>query len=228
MRCLWCHKDVAAGWALCPDCGGELEPDLTTGGTLPSYRPAGAEPFKPFVMASVRRFTPGGPLVVLGALGRIEANLVPAPEAVSCVDLDGTQLFRLERYEAAVGAVVAFTGDGEPLATYLPGDDGLQLRDGTSAPVAALHRQRGSSDDYDVVETGRRHRFASCWRQEYEVGDVVNEQWSILPDPGVLPLSVLALVALPVVCAARFGRPPRPVDTDASSPHVGGLLDLLR
>ncbi|GEM_PF-7032078 len=68
MRCLWCHKDVDDGWTMCPDCGGELDPDLTTGASAPTYRPAGAKPFDPFVIVSVRRMTASGPLVVLGAV----------------------------------------------------------------------------------------------------------------------------------------------------------------
>jgi hypothetical protein len=231
VRCLWCHKDVDAGWALCPDCGSELRPDLTTGAALPTFRPAGEPPFEPFVIASVRRFTPGGPFVVLGALGRVEANLVPAPGGVSCVDLDGGEIFRLERYEPAAGAVVAFAGNGEPLATYLPDGDGLRLRDGTSAPVARVRRQRGSDDNFDVIATGAEHRFASCWRQDCELGgmgDVIDEQWTLLPGDGPMPLPVLALAALPVVCAARFGRLPRPAAADVRPPSANWLVDLLR
>ena len=51
MRCLWCHKDVAAGWALCPDCGSTLEAGPAGDGIVPVYRPAGEKPFDPFVIA---------------------------------------------------------------------------------------------------------------------------------------------------------------------------------
>ena len=139
---------------MCPDCGGDLDPDLKTGTAAPAYRPAGVKPFDPFVIVSVRRMTASGPLVALGANGRIEANLVPSGDTVVCHDIEGPALFSLKRYEPVGGAVVALTGDDEPLATYLPEGTGLAVRDGTSAPVAALHRQRGSTDNFDLVETG--------------------------------------------------------------------------
>jgi predicted amidophosphoribosyltransferase len=41
VRCPWCHKDVAAGWALCPDCGSQLEAGLDEGTARAMYRPAG-------------------------------------------------------------------------------------------------------------------------------------------------------------------------------------------
>ena len=221
MRCLWCHKDVDAGWAVCPDCGGELVSDLTTGQALPAYRPAGAKPFDPFVVASVRRMTASGPLVVLGVDGRIEANLVPIRDAVGCRDLDGPLLFRLQRYLPVNDAVVAFTGDGEPLATFLPDGFDIAMRDGTSAPIATLRQEQGTTDNYDLMETGGKRRLASLWRQDYELGEVIDDQWTLLSD-GDLPVDALALVALLVVCAARFSGPQR-----ATSLHPS-LLELLR
>ncbi|HEV3354264.1 MAG TPA: hypothetical protein VG076_15145 [Acidimicrobiales bacterium] len=227
MRCLWCHKDVDPGWTLCPDCGGELVPDLTTGGTLPTYRPVGAKPFDPFVLASIRRMTAKGPLVVLGVDGRIEANLVPYRGAVVCRDLDGSLLFSLKRYLPVDGAVVAFTGDDEPLATFLPEGVDMAVRDGTSAPVATLRREPGTTDDYNLMETGGKQRLASVWRQEYELGDALDDQWTLLPTESHLPIAAPALVALVVVCAARFARPPRAA-TDGSPHLTAPLLDLLR
>lgn len=226
MRCLWCHKDVGEGWAVCPDCGGELVADLTTGVSLPAYRPAGTKPFDPFVIASIRRMAESGPLVVLGVNGRIEANLVPNGDAVVCNDLDGPVLFSLKRYEAADGGVVAFTADDEPMATFLPDGLDVALRDGTSAPVATLRPQRGSNDNYDVVETGGKRRLASVWRQEYELRDVVDDQWTVQPADGRLPVTAFALVALLVVCAVRFPSVPRPVNQQQGV--IPGALDLLR
>ena len=214
---------------MCPDCGGELEPDLTTGATAPTYRPAGAKPFDPFVIVSVRRMTASGPLVVLGANGRIEANLVPGGDAVVCHDIEGPQLFSLQRYQPVTGAVVAFTGDDEPLATFLPDGAGLGVRDGTSAPVAALRPQRGSADNFDLVETGGMGRMASVWRQDCELGDAIDDQWTLLPTDdhkGHTPIGALALVALVVVCAARFAAPPR-VRADQTYVTRSALLDLL-
>jgi hypothetical protein len=228
VRCLWCHKDVDEGWTMCPDCGGELVADLTTGGTVPAYRPAGTKPFDPFVIASVRRMAMSGPLVVLGVNGRIEANLVPAADAVVCRDVEGLTLFTLKRYRPVDGAVVAFTGDEDPLATFLPDRSDIAVRDGTSAPVAALRPQRGSDHDYDLVETGGRRRLASVWRQDYEMRDVHDDQWTLLPASGQLPIGVLALVALLVVCAARFARPARPVADGNASLTGFALFDLLR
>ena len=196
--------------------------DLTTGASLPTYRPPDATPFEPFVVASIRRMAAGGPMVVLGVDGRVEANLVAVRGVVACRDLDGSVLFTLRRYQPVHGAVVAFTGDDEPLATFLPEGVNVAVRDGTSAPVATLRREPGSTDDYNLLETGGERRLASVWRQEYEVGDVVDDQWNLLPTESHLPIAALALVALLVTCAARFARPQR-----ATSEH-STPLDLLR
>jgi hypothetical protein len=209
VRCLWCHKDWPAGWALCPDCGSELEADLTSGAATPAYRPAGTKAFDPLATVTVRRMTPSGPLVLLGGEGRIEANVVEEGGHLACHDIDGGTLFRLEQYEPAAGALTAFSAGGEPLATYLPHGDGLDVRDGTSAPVATLRPERGSSDNFDLVETGGR-RLASCWRQDLERGDCIDEQWTLVLAGVKLPLDRLGVVALPVACLVRFGRPPRP------------------
>ena len=228
MRCLWCHKDVDAGWAVCPDCGAELEPDLTTGGTLPAYRPAGTKPFDPFVIASVRRMALLGPLVVLGVDGRIEANLVPHNDAAVCRDLDGAALFSLKRYRPVEGAVVAFTSADEPLATFLPDGRDLAMRDGTSAPVAMLLHQPGDPDDYVLIETGGKRRLASVWRQECELRDVLDDQWTLLPTDEHPPVGAMALIALLVVCAARHTRAPRPAAGPGQYVAPSTLFDLLR
>jgi len=212
---------------LCPDCGGELVPDLTTGGSLPAYRPAEAKPFDPFVIASVRRMALSGPPVVLGVDGRIEANLVSHDDAVVCRDLDGSALFSLKRYRPVFGGTVAINGFAEPLATFLPDGLGMAVRDGTSAPVAHLSRKQGSPDDYDLMETGGKRRLASVWRQQYELRHVYEDQWTLLPTDAPLPLATLALVALAVVCAARFSRSPRPAAGDEHLPR-SSLFDLLR
>jgi hypothetical protein len=203
-----------------------LVADATSGGSQPSYRPAGTKPFDPFVIASVRRMAIAGPLVVLGVNGRIEANLMPKGDAVVCNDLEGPALFSLKRYRPVEGGVVAFTADDEPMATYLPDGVDVAVRDGTSAPVATLRPQRGARNHYDLVETGGKRRLASVWRQEYELRDVIDDQWTVQPSDGHLPVTALALVALLVVCAARFPSVPRPVNQQRGV--IPGALDLLR
>jgi len=143
-----------------------------------------------------------------------------------CRDLDGSALFRLNRYRPVFGAVVAFTGAEEPLATFLPDGLGVAVRDGTSAPVAHLQRKPGDPDDYDLMETGEKRRLASVWRQEYELRNVFDDQWTLLPTADRLPLGALALVALLVVCAARFARSQRSVTGDEHVPK-SSPFDLL-
>ena len=199
-------------------------------GTVPRYRPAGERPFDPFVIASVRRMTETGPLLVLGKEERIEANLVPAPDAVLCRDLNGPVLFRLEKYTPSAGAVVAFTDSGEPISTYLPATSStLEVRDGATAPVATLIAKRGSDDNWDLIERGGQRRLASCWRQHFQLAQRLHEQWFVMPTAdGKLPLATMALVALPVVCHAWLGRPSRPVpETEASTGDIDASLFKL-
>ena len=226
MRCLWCHKDVEEGWAFCPDCGGDLVGDAAAGAGTARYRPAGATPFDPFVIASVRHVSATGPLVVFGVDGRVEANLQSEGHAVVCHDLDGSELFRLKRYEPMAGAVVALAANG-PVATYVPENaTDLLVRDGTSAPVAGLRLQRGTDDHYDLVETARKRRLAAVWRDNFPLRDAFDDRWTLLPVSGSLPIDTLGLVALPVVCAARFPSTPRPADSRQGV--VPGSLDVLR
>ena len=213
MRCLWCHKDVVAGWALCPDCGSTLEAGPAGERMVPQYRPASEKPFDPFVIASVRRMTPTGPLVVLGKNERVEANLIPAADAVVCRDLNGPVLFRLQKYRPVGGGVVAFTDDGAPIATYLPTAEGtLEVRDSATAPVATLVAGRDGGTSCDLMERGGKQRLATCWASAYQIGEWVDEHWFVMPTAdGRLPLTTLALVALPVVCHAWLGTGPRRV-----------------
>jgi len=196
-----------------------LEAGPAGDGVLPRYRPAGEPPFDPFVIASVRRLTATGPLVVLGEEERIEANLVPAANAVVCRDLNGPTLFRLEKYEPVGGGVVAFTDDHEPIATYLPAREGtLEVRDGASAPVATLVSHPGSTETCDLIERGGQRRLARCWCRAHQLGDWIDEHWFVMPTAeGRQPLTTMGLVALPVVCHAWLGTGPRRVAQQGSA-----------
>jgi len=179
---------------------------------LRMHRPAGRAPFASGLGCSVLRLRPEGPLVVCGADGLIEANLdgpgIAARPPLRC-STDGTLLFRLERYTAADHAVVAVSGDGAPLATFLRIggllEPGLDVRDETSAPVARL--EPGTNR---LVETGG-DVIANLDRAEIEeeVDDAlwVDDQWSLSAVAPSAPLQPLALVALTVAAKVLLGRP---------------------
>ena len=128
----------------------------------------------------------------------------------TCVTLDGVPLFSVERYRAVTQA--AFTvadADGAPLAIYLPGDAArreVELRDGTGAPVAAMRREHGR---FNVHETGGT-LIAQLWREDNDLGRVVDDRWglTVFEEPRVLKR--LALVAAPLVCWLLWYRGPRP------------------
>jgi hypothetical protein len=78
------------------------------------------------------------------------------------------------------------------------------------------------------METGGRRRLASVWRRDHPLGDGVDDQWTLLPTDGRQPIAVVALVALLVVCAARFARPPRTAAAGDPRRRGAPFLDLLR
>ena len=128
----------------------------------------------------------------------------------TCVTLDGAPLFSVERYRAVTQA--AFTvadADDAPLAIYIPGDDerrDVELRDGTGAPVAAMRHEHGR---YNVHETGGS-LVAQLWRDENDLGRVVDDRWGLTVFKEPRLLKRLALVAAPLVCWLLWSRGPRP------------------
>jgi hypothetical protein len=246
---LWCHKSWSNGYRLCPQCSARLDPEDGVDGA-PEYRPATQEPFTRTSTFVLRRLSVGGSIVFQGHEGRIEANVVPergeddrAPLVASgagrarltCVDLDGDDLFSLETYDAADKAFTARSPDGAPMATYLSQgtllEPELLVRDGTSAPVATLRPKPGGLETFTLVETGG-DRLAVCWREDLVLGQAIDERWCVSLYDDAPPLPRLAIVALPLVCLILFGRPARAIpqeDRDPSEelPGLFGVLDLF-
>lgn len=201
----------------CPDCLAELRPDpgaaadalgdiLAAGGHL--FRPDGVPAFAAGPECTVGRLAPRGTIAVLNGDGLVEASVegagVAAAVPLACCDLDGTVLFRLERYEAAEGAVVAVIPGGAAAGTYLRGEGGLDVRDGTSAPVARLEAA-GGPGEWALVETGGR-RLAEVRVYDEEQEGWVDDQWSLRPLVDRLPLSRLGAVGLVLAAKVLLGR----------------------
>lgn len=212
----------------CPSCLAELRVDperaaegmirvLAAGGRLP--RPAGVAPFARGLSCSLLRTGARSALIYCGADELMEASVEGVDHRaivpLSCVDFDGSVLFRLRSYEAAEDAVVAFSADGAPLATYLrvripgPGVDalamGLNVRDETSAPAAVLRPSRRGSVSFELAETGGEV-VATCSTIDMEDDGWVDDQWS-LSVLGDVPLRPMATVALLLAAKVLLGRP---------------------
>jgi hypothetical protein len=209
----------------CPQCLSELVLDPERARDMLSVivargyylaRPDGGAPFAAGPACTLLRVRPESSLVFIGDDGFLEAHVEGhdhrAVPPLSCRDLDGRELFRVERYPAAVDALVAFGADGASLGTYLrrPGvaHAVIDVRDETSAPVAAL---RAGSDvvggGYQLVETGGS-AVASVGFTDVETDGWVDDQWSLQPlvDPEELPIRPLAAVALLLAGKVLLGR----------------------
>jgi hypothetical protein len=112
-------------------------------------------------------------------------------------------LFRLHHYEPVDDALVAVGAEGAPLGTYIKTGRGLEVRDETSAPVAALRRIRGG---YELVETGGE-ALARCEVVDAEREGWIDDEWSLRVSAGELPLKPLAVVAMVLAAKVMFGRP---------------------
>ena len=131
---------------------------------------------------------------------------------LACVGLDGDELFRVERYQAADDALVAYGPDGASLATFLRRQAGarpvIDVRDETSAPVAALRAAPGGrAHGLVLVETGGS-ALARVTYGEFENDGWVDDEWSLRPLVSLdrLPLQPLAAVAL-VLARQDAARP---------------------
>ena len=234
IACRHCGRTCPAQMESCPGCLAELRLDadavatalgdiLSAGGRL--YRPEGIPAFMDGPACSVVRLAPRGSMVVLGPEELVEASVkgpgILAVPPLTCRDNDGTVLFVLVVYEAADNAVVAFDSKGAPLATYLRTAGGdrtaeIDVRDETSAPVAALVRRR---DGYDLVETGSDQVVAVVETTDVELEGWLDDQWSVRPVATRIPLRPLAVVALALAAKVLLGRPsPLPPDSDPDEP----------
>lgn len=223
-RCRHCGKDWPARMKSCPDCLAELRPDperaadmLAVTLALGFYpaRAAGAAAFADGPACTLLRTRPQASLIFVGDEGFLEAHVEGrdhrAVPPLSCRHLDGHELFRVERYPAADDALVAYTPDGAAVGTYLrrPGmHPVIDVRDETSAPVAALRAAPGGvADGLVLVETGGS-AVARVAYNEREWEAWVDDEWSVRPtvDADRLPLHPLAVVALPLVAKMLLGR----------------------
>ena len=210
----------------CPECLAELQPDpavaaeamteiLAAGGHL--FRPDHVAPFRDGPSCTLLRVSGQGSLVFLNLDGLVEAEVDGpgglAATPLTCRNVDGSTLFRLLRYEAADQAVVAVDADGAALGTYLRTDDGVDVRDETSAPVAALRR---ALDGFELVETGGG-LLATVGKADEERDGWVDDQWWLRECAEPVPLQTLATVALVLAAKVFLGRP-WPVQARADGP----------
>ncbi len=194
-RCRHCGKDWPARMKSCPECLAELRPDpvlaaerladtLARGFYL--SRPDGVA-FEKGPACSLLRVRPMASLVFIGDDGFLEAHVEGrdhrAVPPLECRDLDGQVLFRLARYGAADDALVAYGADGAALGTYLRRSGVMHpvidVRDETSAPVAALRTARdGAGAGFDLVRTGGPAvARVSC--SDRETDGWVDDEWSL-------------------------------------------------
>jgi hypothetical protein len=215
VRCRHCGRAWPATMDSCPVCLAELRPDpavaaealgdiLGKGGHL--FRPDHLPAFRDGPSCTLLRLSGRGSLVFLGGDGLVEAEVDGpggrAAPPLTCRDVDGTVLFTLVRYEAAEDAVVALDADGDPLATFLRAGRGIDVRDETSAPAAALRPVRGG---FDLVETGGAG-VARVGTDDVEREDWVDDQWWLATGAGTLPVRPLAAVALVLAAKVLLGR----------------------
>jgi hypothetical protein len=222
VRCRHCRRLSPAYKQSCPNCLAELHPNpadvldsvaamLAQGRHLP--RPDSVPAFAQSGDCTLLRLVPGGGLALVGDVGWIEAHVVGrdhnARPPLSCLDLDGSTLFRLERYGAADNAVVAFDGAGAPIATFLQGpgvfDRSLDVRDETTAPVARLRPAPHGEAAFELVETGGEV-LARCEGEDVEHDGWVDDEWTLREVADRNPVSRLALVALTLAAKVLLGR----------------------
>ena len=226
----------------CPNCLAELRPDpdavIKGLGNIPEagghlYRPAGVPAFADGPGCALLRLAAWGPLAFTGLNGLVEGIISGtgisgsgisgsggwAVPPLACRDHDGTVLFALLPYEPVEDALVAFGGDGASLATYMRAGTGIDVRDETSAPVAAM---RGMPGGFELVETGGAV-LARIGSNDTERGGAVDDEWWLEPAPDVRrsPLRTLASVGLVLAAKVMFGRPwPDPAPRPPEEPDV--------
>lgn len=214
--CRHCGKSWPARMHSCPECLAELrlDPDAAAealGDLLAAgvhlLRPDHLPAFRGGPSCSLLRISGQGGLVFLGPDGLVEAEVDGAGgHAVPPLlarNVDGSVLFRLVRYEAAPRALVALDPDGAPMGTYLQAEAGIDVRDETSAPVAALRRARGG---FQLVETGGGV-LATVGTADAEQDGWIDDQWRLSCGPARLPLRTLAAVAMVLAAKVLLGRP---------------------
>ena len=224
-RCLHCGRDWPARMQSCPNCLAELNPDpgrmadglgiILARGFYPA-RPAGRVPFALGPACTLLRARPNSSLILVDDEGFLEAHIEGvdhrAVPPLACVALAGAELFRMERYQAADDALVAYGPDGASIATFLRRQAGarpvIDVRDETSAPVAALRvAPGGAGAGLVLVETGGE-ALARVTYGESESEGWVDDEWSLRPLVSLdrLPLQPMAVVAVVLSAKMLLGR----------------------
>lgn len=215
VTCRHCGRDWPAHMHSCPQCLAELSPDpeTRTERVLQAMaagrrvgRPHGVAPFAAGPSCTLGRSSARSSLRYTATAGWTEAVVrSPGRAAVApleCHDVGGDLLFRMVNYEAAPDALVAVAADGDPLATFIERDGGIDVRDSTSAPVARLRSGRGG---WALVETGYG-QVAELHRTDEDLGEEhVDDTWALRAGPA-LHLELLAAVALPLAAKVLLGR----------------------
>ncbi len=223
--CRHCGQDWPARMKSCPNCLAELAVDPARAadvlsvtlaqGFYPS-RASGSVPFEHGPACTLLRARAHSSLIFVGDDGFLEAHVEGrdhrAVPPLACLELDGRRLFHLDRYHAADDALVAYGDDDAALGTYLRRQSGVRpvidVRDETSAPVAALRAGPGGvGDGLLLVETGGS-AVARVAYNEVERDGWVDDEWSLRPLVAVdrLPLRPLATVALLLAAKMLLGR----------------------
>jgi len=224
VRCRHCLKDWPTRMKSCPECLAELRVDPLRASDMLSTmlargfylaRPEATVPFEQGPACTLLRARPQASMIFVGVDGFLEAHVDGrdhrAIPPLTCRDLDGQELFRLDRYQAADDALVAFGADGASLGTFLLRPDTIDsiidVRDETSAPVAALRATRNrAGDGFDLVETGGS-AVARIHHSQVETDGWVDDEWSLQPViDRRLPLRPLAAVALLLAAKVLLGR----------------------
>lgn len=222
MTCNACGAANGDGAGWCSLCFARFDPAPLE--DAPPDRPEPVEApslaFRRTPSTTLRRLFARGPLAFVEPGGELQATVIrqrvvggtgePA-DRYSCVDPEDRVLFHIEPYRALdQPAWTVFQADGRPLATMIVSAGvvgrAMELRDGTSAPVAALRRGAGC---FEIVETGG-DRLGQVWRADTVFESAVEDEWglTIFEEPKLLPRH--AIVAIPLVCWAVWGRPARP------------------
>jgi hypothetical protein len=209
VQCPWCGVDTRPTFARCIECGRDIHRRPPTDQVVVR---AGTRPFDDTADCSLHRRRHDGTLWYAAPNGLLCAQVAEAPDGRRrCIALDGTPVFDVDDYDAAVGGSVVVTDPADadrPLATYvvegvlLPA---VSVRDDASAPVARLtgsdsllHLRETGGSDVAVVER-RRMQLPGCW---------VDDRWELRVARELPTLDRRALVAVLLLCRALFSLPP--------------------
>jgi hypothetical protein len=239
MECPHCHARNPVGAQWCDLCLRRFAEPAAAPPPLPPPEPrVASHAFLRTTSTTLTRLTPGGLLMYMEPGGppqavvtheTIHMGLAERADALlagesqrhladryTVLDLADVPLFRVERYRAVTAPAYAVSDlDGDPIATFLTVDHGIEVRDGASAPVATMHRD---GDRWPVVETGG-DQVALCWPEE------LGDRWGLTVFDRPVTLDRRALVAAPLVAWLLFAPSAQRLQRRAG--QVGGPLQVV-